>query len=236
MGIYNCRTVAGSSTLSVHSCGRAYDIGIKPITPTQADVAKGMPIVNLLAEHGEELGISQLVYNRIIYDRSTPNGRPYKGVHPHYDHCHESQTINSGLKLTYATCVAVLGPVNAIPEEDEDMLGFDIGSQGEPAVVGERSKALQKMLNDRGADPALIVDGKAGDATRTALHDWKIEVGITATTSGGDGVIGAYEYAALFPPQAVSTGLTKAQADLLYPAKKAYDAHVLDVQSSTPHS
>lgn len=85
--------------------------------------------------------------------------------------------------------------------EEDDMLGFDIGTAGEPAVKGARAKALQLMLLDRGMKlPQHGADGAAGDETRKALHDWKVREGITAATSAGEGKIGPAEYAVLFSP------------------------------------
>ena len=89
--------------------------------------------------------------------------------------------------------------------DDMSLLGFDIGKMKEPSVQGLKSEALQAMLVDRGynlgtwGDQKDGVDGSAGDDTRKALHQWKIDVGITAATSAGEGKIGAYEYQQLHP-------------------------------------
>jgi hypothetical protein len=80
----------------------------------------------------------------------------------------------------------------------DPMLGLNIGKKGQPVVKSLEARTLQVMLKARGF-PNLEVNGEAGDATRQALHDWKITNGITPQLSGGEGVVGAYEYAAFNP-------------------------------------
>lgn len=229
MGIYNCRYIGGTTTYSKHACGDAYDQGI----PTQSNRAAipqlGDPVVKALAANGIALGISQIIYNRKIYDRRSPNGRTYKGRHPHYNHLHISFTQGAGQSLTYAYIVSVLGE----PEgEDMSLLGFDIGVMGAPAVKGLKSETLQAMLVERGYDLGTWgpnedgIDGSAGDDTRTALHEWKIAAGITPATSAGQGKIGAYEYTQLHPKSGTSGGAHPDKDHASLATKSALAAHV----------
>lgn len=205
MGIYNCRPVSGSSVLSQHSCGRAGDSGIPTLSGGAADTILGFPVVRFLADNSSFLGIVEQIYNRVIYDDASPTGRYYGGVHPHRDHIHWTQTQAKATSLTYAQIVAELGQPQA---EGDDLLGFSIGKMGEPSVRGDRSAALQLMLNDRGASPQLIVDGIAGDATRQELIDFQTANAI-GVPEKGSGVIGPYTYAKLYKPG--SGGITGTQ-------------------------
>ena len=198
LGICNCRPVGGSSTLSHHGPCWAYDSGI-PTGPNGVYLPEyGDPIVELLGPHGKRLGLDHLILNRTIYSARSPNGRYYRGVHPHYNHAHIGLSEEGARHLNYATLVDVLGE----PEGDEmSLLGLDIGKKGDPSVKGLKSGALQAFLVDRGYDLGAWgpnkdgVDASAGDDTRTALHDWKVAEGITTATSAGSGKIGAYEWA-----------------------------------------
>lgn len=91
-------------------------------------------------------------------------------------------------------------PVPVPPQPKGDpMLGLNIGKKGQPPVKSLEAETLQVMLKARGF-PNLEVNGEAGDATRSAFHQWKVANGITPELSGGEGVLGANEYAKLNPP------------------------------------
>ena len=83
------------------------------------------------------------------------------------------------------------------PEIGGDLLGFNIGKLGDPAVVSERSGALQRMLVDRGIE--MAVDNKAGDETRTGLREFQDASGVKVN-KGEDGRIGDRTYAAFYAP------------------------------------
>lgn len=83
-GIYNCRSVRGGSTTSLHGEGRAADFGLKWI--------KDLPIYSALAEmlriNSKTLGIQCVIFNRRIWSAGYKNWRPYTGISPHTDHLH----------------------------------------------------------------------------------------------------------------------------------------------------
>jgi hypothetical protein len=140
LGIYNCRPP------SIHSDGRAFDQRIPTAAGGRARPELGLQVINLLGPHGARLGLQTLIYNRVIYSAASPDGRYYGGVHPHNDHVHGDQTINSGLYLTYATLEAVLGPVNAplpapTPPPGTELKVLEFGDRG-PEVTH-----LQNLLN-----------------------------------------------------------------------------------------
>jgi hypothetical protein len=107
MGIYNCRTVVGGSTTSLHGEGRALDWGM-PMVGGRGSPA-GHELVRRLGENGQRLGIQAIIYDRQIWSARSPDGRPYTGQHPHYDHLHIELTWNAARNLTLATLRSVLG-------------------------------------------------------------------------------------------------------------------------------
>ncbi len=91
-GGYNCRTIGGSSTLSVHSEGRAIDVYV-PMDgsgPDAADNDLGDPVANWLIENAELIGISYVIWDRASWGahRSGDKHRSYGGAHPHDNHLH----------------------------------------------------------------------------------------------------------------------------------------------------
>lgn len=102
LGIYNCRTVRGGTTTSVHGEGRASDLG----TPTD-DQVWSWELAEFLRLNSAELGIQLIIHNhpdgrRLIWSCSTgPDWRPYTGV-DHNNHLHVELTwaaANGGLTV-----------------------------------------------------------------------------------------------------------------------------------------
>jgi peptidoglycan hydrolase-like protein with peptidoglycan-binding domain len=102
LGIYNCRTVRGGSTTSLHGEGRATDLGFPVSDPD------GNQLLNRLLKAPGRLGIQCIIYERKIFSAVSPGGRYYGGVNPHYDHLHVEFTREAARKLTYATVEQVL--------------------------------------------------------------------------------------------------------------------------------
>lgn len=135
MGIYDCRSVAGSSTTSLHGEGRALDYGM-PMVNGRGSPA-GHEFVQKLRENAKRLGIQVIIYDRQIWSARSPNGRRYNGVHPHYDHLHIELTWNAARNLNLTTLREVLG----IGENVEELVrniqsalreaGYDIGKWGD---------------------------------------------------------------------------------------------------------
>lgn len=220
MGIYNCRNVAGTSTKSIHSCGRALDLGIPTLSNGRANTTLGHPVVRFLDQYSTELGIHGQIYDRVRYDRRSPRGRYYGGAHPHYDHNHVEQTLAKATSLTYADIVEIAG--SPVGGEEEMLYGLDIGKTGEASLPDAPAhRVLQAFLVRQGQDIGAWgsnkdgVDGKPGDDTRSGLHNWKIANGITSATSAGEGKIGDYEMAAIY-----ASGGAAAAPDLSDFAKK----------------
>jgi len=77
--IYNCRTVRGGSSWSLHAEGRAVDHYVSGTAGTE--------IFNHLISIACQNGIQEVIYNRKIWT-SGANVHNYNGVNPHTDHVH----------------------------------------------------------------------------------------------------------------------------------------------------
>jgi hypothetical protein len=83
VGIYNCRAIAGTNSMSLHGVGRALDIMI-PTTGGQADNGAGDPIANWLVENAEALGVQTVIWDSTIWRVSNnPRARAFTGSNPH---------------------------------------------------------------------------------------------------------------------------------------------------------
>lgn len=102
LGIFNCRTVRGGTTTSLHGEGRACDLGFPVGDPD------GNNLLGRLLKCTGRLGIQCIIYERVIYSAVSPEGRPYTGVNPHFDHLHVEFTREASERLTYETVSYIL--------------------------------------------------------------------------------------------------------------------------------
>lgn len=169
-GIYNCRTVRGGATTSIHGEGRALDVGFAVGDPHGDELLK-----KLLPQVGR-LGIQAIIYERRIYTALTPGGRPYTGVAPHYDHLHIELTREAGNRLTYATVKSALTP--------------KVWKTGERRLrEGAQGADVRWVQTKLGLD----ADGVFGPRTKSAVQRWRTKQGLPAD----DGVIGRRAWKAL---------------------------------------
>lgn len=105
-GIYSCRRVSPGGPWSVHAEGRAVDLSC-PLPPA----ALGRTILGALGESASSLGIQRVIYDRQIYDASSPGGEPHTGDDPHVTHLHIEQTRASAEALTYGVALSLLDQV-----------------------------------------------------------------------------------------------------------------------------
>jgi hypothetical protein len=125
---YNCRYIGGTTTLSVHSSGRAIDVFV-PTDGGSADNDAGDPIGEYLVAHAEEIGISLVIWDRASWGahRSGDKHQSYGGVHPHHDHLHiELTTAGANRSTPWFTSGHAVG--------DEEVTGW-IGIA--PTVSGD---------------------------------------------------------------------------------------------------
>lgn len=178
LGIYNCRTVRGASTTSVHGEGRALDVGFPVGDPDGNDLLR-----RLLKVPGR-LGMQAVIYERRIYSKLSPGGRDYDGLVPHTDHLHIELTRESGNHLTYTTAKQCLHREHRRPGSRSLRVGcrgydvrwlqnhFNIPSDG---IYGPGTRDRVKRFEARRAkaQPGLYgdlhVDGNVGSLTWRAL-------------------------------------------------------------------
>lgn len=153
LGVYNCRLP------SLHSCGKALDLGI-PLIGGEANTALGDPIVVFLDQFATEFGLMGQIWNRVRYDLKTPRGREYTGPHPHHDHNHVEQRLWHAQRLRYADYVRIAGePVGG---SEMPQLPLTHGMESEDV------RSLQDRLN-RAYAAGIQEDGIYGDETAGAV-------------------------------------------------------------------
>lgn len=108
LGVCNCRMIAGKATRSCHGECRAWDAGL-PMVDGRANPI-GHEIVRALLPKVGQLGIQCLIFDRTIWSASSPQGKRYTGVSPHYDHIHGEHTRRSASVLNVPTVRSVMGP------------------------------------------------------------------------------------------------------------------------------
>lgn len=178
LGIYNCRSVAGSSTTSLHGEGRAADLGV-PVGAGWAQV-----LADRLRLNSAELGVQCVIYNRRIWSGSYPHAgwRTYTGSHPHTDHLHVELSWNAARTLTAARVQQVLGGGGGQPAPPKPGARPTVrrGSKGD--VVRE----VQRILNAWYPSMSrLAVDGDFGPATEARVKYMQKRAGLAV-----DGIVG----------------------------------------------
>lgn len=210
LGIYVCKNIAGSSSESVHSDGRADDLGSAPYRnlPFMDDVA------DALVANSKELGVQLVIHNGKIWSCNYPYAgwRTYTGE-DHNGHIHVELTPYWAQHLTVPIINRVLGSsvvvrptppksdwtrrlIMALPE-----MKAGRGTSGKP---DEDVQSMQNLLQARGhrthIDKSGGADGRWGDATTTDLKAFQKASGLKV-----DGICGKYTWAALLrQPKAVA--------------------------------
>ena len=181
LGIYNCRTVAGSSTTSLHGEGRAADLGV-PIGASWAQT-----LADKLVAYSAELGIQCVIHNRRIWSGSYPHAgwRTYTGSNPHTDHLHVELSWNTARTLTAERVQQVLGGGGGTPgpgpaPNPGSRPTLRRGAKGDPV------REVQRILNAWYPSlPALTVDGDFGPKTEARVRYMQQRAGLAV-----DGVVG----------------------------------------------
>lgn len=91
-GCYNCRTISGTDTLSLHAEGRAIDIGIVASRKQDGDEIFAWCVAN-----AEALGLQEILWNDRIWSALRPEVRHRSG---HRDHVHIGLNWDGALKRT----------------------------------------------------------------------------------------------------------------------------------------
>lgn len=187
LGIYNCRPIAGSSSLSLHAEGRAADLGV----PTGAGWAQ--TFADSLVAHSRELGVQLVIYRRKVWSGRYPNSgwRNYTGSNPHTDHLHVELSWNAARTLTTQAIQAQLGGTPA-PAPSADwtkviVMSLPVLKRGAKGVAVTR---LQALLNVAGQN--LKQDGDFGAKTEAAVRAEQSQAGIAV-----DGQVGKHAWSVL---------------------------------------
>lgn len=180
LGIYNCRTVAGSATTSLHGEGRAADLGV----PVGAGWAQ--TLADQLRLNSAELGIQCVIHNRKIWSGSYPTAgwRTYTGTNPHLDHLHVELSRSAAGTLTAERVQQVLGgggqPGPGPAPNPGSRPTLRRGAKGD--LVRE----VQRILNAWYPTLlALAVDGDFGPKTEARVRYMQERAGLAV-----DGIVG----------------------------------------------
>ena len=196
-GIYNCRSVRGGKTTSIHGEGRAADFGVRPY-----GASYGTALANAIVAHSKELGVQCVIWNRKIWSSAYPHSgwRPYHGVDPHTGHLHVELTWNMAKKSRSTVAkhwAKVLGGV----KPGDVKVGGGGGSSsktyksisGKTPLVklytkGEPVKRAQLAIGMSKED----ADGYWGPTSVAKAKKWQKANGLTA-----DGMIGDKSWAVI---------------------------------------
>jgi hypothetical protein len=177
-GIFNCRTVRGSAVPSIHGEGRAWDM-MFPVRNGRGH-PRGHEAVRELGAHGLRLGIQAIIFDRTIWSARSPSGRPYNGVHPHYDHLHIELTREASRRLTASELnLLMAGGVAA-------RIAPTVRPTIRQGARGVQVQALQRNLG------GLVVDGIFGPKTTEAVKKFQRANGLRV-----DGIVGRQTWGAL---------------------------------------
>jgi len=176
LGIYNCRPVAGSDTLSLHGEGRACDLGV----PVGAGWAQ--TLADALVGGSAELGIQLVIHNRKVWSGRRPfeGWRAYGGSNPHTDHLHVELSWQAARDLTAARIQAHLSSLEptAAPWPGRHLRHVP----GQP-MRGDDVRRWQQRLSDLGW--AIAVDGVYGPKSEAIARDFQRAKGLQP-----DGIVG----------------------------------------------
>jgi hypothetical protein len=147
LGVYNYRPIRGSTNLSVHSEGRAWDCGV-PVN----DVGKiaGDEIAEFITSNATRLGIQYLIWFQRSW-RHDRGWRPYRGASPHIDHLHIEQTRAAAANLTRDDIEEAAAP--AIPR----------GPVVEKGLVWDPPLALQSWRSAVSVQGGSVIMSPGGD-------------------------------------------------------------------------
>ena len=160
MGIYNCRPVRGSSSLSMHSCGRAVDLGV-PVTASGHAVMRRF--LSAIGPHARDLGVQFVIFDRRQWSSTRPaGGSYYGGVHPHRDHAHVELNRAASAGLNLATIRATIN------HEEDDVYVIRYGQHSD--YVRRVQRLMNAAAEPSGIGVNLVEDGRYGPRTADAVN------------------------------------------------------------------
>lgn len=187
-GIYNCRSVRGGRTTSLHGEGRAADFAIRPYSAKY-----GTQLAEAMRRKSKELGIQCIIWNRKIWSGAHPNAgwRRYTGVASHADHIHVEFTWATARKSENAVInlfnkhVGDAGNIKVKPSAPT----YTTVTGKTPLVKlyhkGEPVKRIQKAVG-------ATADGFFGPSTKNKVQVYQRKRGLAA-----DGIVGPATWKAI---------------------------------------
>jgi hypothetical protein len=121
IGIYNCRVIADSNSMSLHGVGRGLDVMI-PTLAGDANNTAGDEIAHWLMQNAERLGLQRIIWDHSIWSTSrSPRHREFTGDNPHVDHLH----IEINEAAAFLTLPWYAAPTGPGPAPACDVVGAD---------------------------------------------------------------------------------------------------------------
>lgn len=177
IGVYNCRVISGTNTMSLHGVGRALDIMI-PTVGGDADNDLGDPIAHWLIENAEAIGIQTIIWDHTIWRVSySPREHELNSSNPHVDHLHVELSEEGAQKLT-SWYTAPFGPTLVVPYEGCALLGADGGVLEEDGPCFELHGPAQFWRTELGVGSggSLLWTNAFDSTTPSNTADWKLAV------------------------------------------------------------
>ncbi len=188
IGIYNCRVIDGTSSMSLHGVGRALDIMI-PTVRGDADNDLGDPIAHWLIENAEAIGVQTIIWDHSIWRTSNvPRQRELRSGSPHVDHLHVELSVAGARKQT-SWYDAPFGPTPTTPFVGCEPLPASGGVVEEDGPCFELHGPSQFWRTESGAGSggALLWTNAFDSRTPSNHAEWKLPV-----SSSGRYALAAY--------------------------------------------
>lgn len=213
LGIYNCRGVRGGSSMSIHACGRAADLGV-PVSDEGHAIA--YEFLDRIGPYVQRLGVQLAIFNRQYGSARNPWPTAYRGVHPHRDHIHIEVNKRAGRDLNLATLRAVVGdfrdqpvpepepsPSPAPQEEIPEMERLSLADTRNPEGSRDGWRRAQSLLAANNFIPTDTFDergrpdGIPGVGTHGALARFQRTRKTGAPDGSADFIVGANTWRSL---------------------------------------
>ena len=98
-GIYNYRSVAGTTRLSAHAFGRALDVGLSALKGDERQI--GDIVFETLVRCSKEMGLDHVIWNHQIWSASRGGPRRYTLANQHLDHLHIAFTPQGSQRTSF---------------------------------------------------------------------------------------------------------------------------------------
>jgi hypothetical protein len=146
VGIYNCRYIGGTNTLSQHASGRAGDSAHNIINGHSHP--SGKVFANWLVQNHAILGIQEVISDYRRWDNQQQRWESYGGQSPHTDHVHWSLNTAGATYLTRARILSVAprrDPLAMLTDaEAEELLANSRSAKTNAAIAAKRAPRLVK--------------------------------------------------------------------------------------------